>query len=221
MLVIMQYLSKEEPWWNTCITWMSPPPGYQPSCTPLGYSGTTPAQFWSTHSIWIMQQVNIHCLHIQFLRLTLPKGNLSVEQSEISKQTHTRHFYQIPVLLPVWYETVKPPSTQITVILSTELFPLSKCGINMPSSPTYWTRNDFTESKWKSRESVITTPTPKQESEKKKKKCQKLKNKLIPRYYRKAWTFWFISLPFQTLLARKVNRLYTFCWINLQENKGS
>lgn len=180
MLVIMQYLSKEEPWWNTCITWMSPPPGYQPSCTPLGYSGTTPAQFWSTHSIWIMQQVNIHCLHIQFLRLTLPKGNLSVEQSEISKQTHTRHFYQIPVLLPVWYKTVKPPSTQITVILSTELFPLSKCGINMPSSPTYWTRNDFTESKWKSRESVITTPTPKQESEKKKKEMSKTEKQTYP-----------------------------------------
>lgn len=63
---------------------MNPPHGYQASCTPLGYSGTTPAQFWSTRSIWIMQQVNIHCLHIQFLRLTLAKGNLSVEQSEIS-----------------------------------------------------------------------------------------------------------------------------------------
>lgn len=49
----------------------------------------------------------------------------------------------------------------------------------------------------------------------------KTEKQTYPQILQESMNFLIISLPFQTLLARKVNRLYTFCWINLQENKGS
>lgn len=143
-----------------------------------------------------------------------------VKKSENSQQT--RRFQ------PFWTDSSSPigliqNAVKLSTTQTSQNSPLSV--VTVKSFPSCWKYSDFIESKWKPWEpgkyrSNTQTGITKHRKMKQKEQNWKTQVKLASGYYRKAQTFWLISLPFQTLLPRKVNRLYTFCWINLQEEQG-